>query len=93
MLLLIHCLLLPLFVFFMFSQWLLMQYLVFFLVCNRLTDQETAGCFALIVFLDFKCSVDVPRGVLDWSAVCDCGISWRYSLYVYPPNAVHVQMN
>ena len=24
--------------------------------------------------------VSFPRGALGWSAVCDCGISWSYSL-------------
>ena len=28
----------------------------------------------------FKCSVALPHGALGWSAVCDCGISWSYSL-------------
>ena len=29
------------------------------------------------------CSVSLPRGAMGWSAVCDCGISWSYSLFVY----------
>ena len=28
----------------------------------------------------FKCSVTLPRGAEDWSALCDCGISWSYPL-------------
>ena len=26
------------------------------------------------------CSVSLPYGAVVWSAVCDCGISWSYSL-------------
>ena len=43
-----------------------------------------AGCFTLIVFLlalflGFWCSVSLPRGVVDWAAVCKfCGISGSY---------------
>ena len=28
----------------------------------------------------YKCSVALPRDAMGWSAVCDCGISWSYSL-------------
>ena len=38
---------------------------------------------ALIVFLvscDCWCSVAIPHGAVDWSAVCECGISSSYSL-------------
>ena len=28
----------------------------------------------------YKCSVALPHGAMSWSAVCDCGISWSYSL-------------
>ena len=32
---------------------------------------------------DFWCFVTLIHGVVDWSAVCDCGISWLYSLTFY----------
>ena len=28
----------------------------------------------------YKCSGALPHVVVGWSAVCDCGISWSYSL-------------
>ena len=28
---------------------------------------------------DSQCSVALPQGVVGWSAVCDCGISWSYA--------------
>ena len=31
----------------------------------------------------YKFSVAPPHGTMDWSAVCDCGISWSYSLSFY----------
>ena len=27
------------------------------------------------------CSVSLPHGAVGWSPVCDCGISWSYSLF------------
>ena len=45
---------------------------------------ERAAHFTVIVFLlscGCYCSVFLPQGFLGWSAVCDCGISWSYSLY------------
>ena len=40
-------------------------------------------CCNLIVFLMFcacKCYVALLNGTVGWSAVCDCGILWLYSL-------------
>ena len=54
-----------------------------FLFCNNLEEEEKPGCFAIIVLQMYcyhKCSVAVPHGAVGWSAVCDCGISWSYSL-------------
>ena len=42
-----------------------------------------AGYFTFIVILmsgDSQCSVALPRETVGWSAVCDCSISWPYSL-------------
>ena len=30
-----------------------------------------------------KCSVALPHSVTGWSAVCDCGISWSYLLFLF----------
>ena len=49
-----------------------------------------AGCCALVVLLlscGCLCS-SFPRGAVDWSVVCDCGISWSYSLD-FVVSAVH----
>ena len=49
-------------------------------------DEERADGFSLIVYFmscDCLCSVALPRGSVGWSAVCDCGISWSYSLTFY----------
>ena len=46
--------------------------------CNHLEEEEKAGCFAVVVFqmyFYYKRSVALPRGAVEWSAVCDCGIS------------------
>ena len=48
------------------------------LVFNHLDEEESVGCFVLIVFLvscDCLCSVGLPGGADGWSSVCDCGIS------------------
>ena len=30
---------------------------------------------------DCYCSLTLPHGAVGWSAVCECGISWSYSLF------------
>ena len=47
-------------------------------VFNHLEEEEKAGCFAIIVlqmYSYYKCSVALSHGAVDWSRVCDCGIS------------------
>ena len=49
-----------------------------------LGEEERAGFFAFIIFpmsCYCKCSVALPHGAVDLSAVCDCGISGSYSLF------------
>ena len=49
-----------------------------FKFCNHLEEEEKTGCFAIIVlqmYCYYKCSVALPHGAMDWSAVYDCGIS------------------
>ena len=81
LLLLIFCLMcFPLFVgvLSVFVFVLLCNTLCPFWFSNRLIEEEKAGCFAIIVlhmYCYYKCSVALPRGVVGWSAVCDCGIS------------------
>ena len=65
-----------------------MDFLCPFEFCNHLDKEERAVCFVLIVFLmscDCYCSVALPHAAVGWSAVCDCGISWTYSLTVSLP--------
>ena len=62
----------------MFGPCFVIQYFMSVLFCNHLDWEESAGCFALTVFLmscDSQCSVALPHGAVGWSAVCDCGIS------------------
>ena len=33
-----------------------------------------------LVSWDSQCSLALPLGAVGWSTVCDCGISWSYSL-------------
>ena len=40
--------------------------------------EEKAGCFVIIVlhmYCYYQCSVALPHGAVDWSALCDRGIS------------------
>ena len=30
--------------------------------------------------LDYAYFVSIPHGTMDWHAVCDCGISWPYTI-------------
>ena len=44
---------------------------------------KRVGCFTIIVFLmscSCKCSVSLPCGAVGRPTVCDCVISWSYSL-------------
>ena len=37
------------------------------------------GVVLLLRYPEFrKCSVTLPHGAMDWSSVCDCGVSWSY---------------
>ena len=66
-------------------------------VCSIvLTEEQRAKCFTLIVLLlsyVCTCSMSLPHAAVSLSAVCDCGISWSYSLVLCPMNAqqdVHI---
>ena len=66
-----------------FCVWSLFCNAVTLLSVHRLAEEERAGCLALSVILLSclcQCSAYVSCDVMDWSVVCDCGISWSYSL-------------
>ena len=51
--------------------------------CSHIDGEERASCFALFVFLvSCDCCVALPGGAMGLSAVCDCGISRSYSLFL-----------
>ena len=52
------------------SFWLVLQHLAG-------EERELAGCFTFVVFLSLFDSSSRCHGL---SVVCDCGISWSYSL-------------
>ena len=46
-------------------------------------ESERAGSLTSIIFLmtlGYFCSLSFTRDVMGWSAVCDYGIPWSYSL-------------
>ena len=49
------------------------------------SPRKIVGRFTLILFL-LSCgllySVSLPCGSMDWSMICDCNISWSYSIYL-----------
>ena len=47
----------------------------------------------LLLYCYCKCSVALPHGVLDWFAVCDCGISWSYSLTLVVSVPIYKSVN
>ena len=56
-------------------------------VSIQLDWEERAGCFALFVFLvSPDCCVAFPHDATSLSAVCDCGISRSYSLFLLRSN-------
>ena len=51
--------------------------------------EDVAGCFTLIVLLLsfwILCAGCLSRGAVGLSVVCDCGISWLYSLAFFALN-------
>ena len=70
-----------------FLCWSLFWYALLYVLSSFaiiLTGRERAGWFAFIVlWMSYccKCPVALPHGAVSWSAVCDCGISWSYSLF------------
>ena len=43
-----------------------------FWFCSHLEEEEKAGCFPIIVlhmYCHYKCSVVLPHGAVDWSAI------------------------
>ena len=38
---------------------------------------------AIKICCDCNCSVALPHGAKGWSAVCDWGISWSNSLFIF----------
>ena len=65
----------------MFHPSKFVKFLVSFLFCNHLPEEERPGCFTLIVFLlsyDCLSSVSFPHGAVGWSIVSNCGISCRH---------------
>ena len=46
-----------------------------------LIKRELAALFEL--YCGFHCSVSLPEGTVGWSAVCNCGIFWSYSLFYW----------
>ena len=52
-----------------------------FWFCNHLDGVESAGCFALFVFLvPCDCCVSLPQDATGLSAVCDCHTHLLFSL-------------
>ena len=54
-----------------------------FQFCNHLDEEDKTSCFAIFVLqmsCYSRCSVALPHGVVGWSAVCECSISWSSSL-------------
>ena len=46
--------------------------------------EERTGCFTKFIFMVSRaCRVAFSCGAMGLSAVCDCGISWSYSLFYY----------
>ena len=50
-------------------------------VNNHLAEEESSGCFSVSLLWLSDESVSLPHDALGWSAVCDCGISWLFSLF------------
>ena len=58
----------------------------------RLSDEERADCFTCILAVLWigLLYVSLLRGTLGSSVICDCGISWPYSLVLKPTLSMFV---
>ena len=87
LLLLIRCWLLLLLLDSVIVLCFVVRYLASILFCNHLDEEERAGFFVLVVFLvSHDCCVALTHDAMGLSAVCDCGISWSYSLTIFGVN-------
>ena len=42
------------------------------------------GCiYVYVLYTGSEVLMPLPRGAMGWSVICDCGISWSYSLILY----------
>ena len=77
----------------MFCYAVLSVFCSFTVILLMKREKEGDRCFSLIVFL-LVCvcysSKPLSYGAVGWSAVCDCGISWSYSLLFW---SFHVYYN
>ena len=68
-----------------FDVCFVMHYLASFLALqSSCREKKRATCFTLTVFLvSYDClwSLALPHGAVGWAAVCECDISWSYSLF------------
>ena len=63
-----------------------------FLVLKLLSEEKSAVCFTLIVFLllcGCYCSVSFPRDGMGWFVVHECDVCWSYSLTFEIPNCTY----
>ena len=61
----------------------------FSLAIFLLRNGDRAYC--LLIELRLSAFVSLPHCAVGWSAVCDCGISWSYSLAFYARNFEKVE--
>ena len=57
----------------LFFAWFIVSCLVLLLLKSILAVGAVGAC----------CYVSLPRGVMDLSVVCKCGISWLYTHFMY----------
>ena len=63
------------------------------LVLQSFDGEERADCFAKFVFLVSRDGwAAPPRGATGLSTVCDCGISWSYSLTIFPVSNIDLEI-
>ena len=49
------------------------------IILQRERERELVALHCVVT----PCSMSLPDGAVGWSVVCDCGISWSYSLGVF----------
>ena len=62
--------------------WYVLLYVLYSVAIILTRKRQLVAFFFIVLWMScyYKCPVALPHGAMDWSAACDCGIFYSYSL-------------